>query len=55
MLFSIFSSAFDFLCVANIIFLRGGLAKFARACNFEGTLPEINFLLKPLPSPKSPF
>ena len=36
----IFSSVFDFLCVANIIFLCGGLAKFActHARSLEGTL-----------------
>ena len=28
----ILSSVFDFLCAANFNFVRGGLAKFARAC-----------------------
>ena len=32
MLFYIFSLLSDFLCTASIIFLRGGLAKFARTC-----------------------
>ena len=38
----ILSSVFDFLCAANFNFVRGGLAKFARAHarSLEGTLLE---------------